>query len=396
MSWINLLYEATDDAETPRSFVFWAGICSISAVVSPNVFLNKAGKYHLHPNIYCLLVAKSGLGKSLPISISKKLVSMVGNTRIISGRSTIQKIIKDLSHATTDEKTGVAKFKDARGYIASGEFATSVQRDVDLFTILTDLYDTHANADGWVNSTKTGGAEFLKAPCITLFSGASPEHFEDYIPKVNIMGGFIGRTLLIYEEKRWKIDSLTDEDAPDIDYDMLVTHLKAIQCLRGGFKWSKEGKERFNDWFYEFRPKDHDDKTGTAERFPDHILKVAMCLSLSKGVELILRDEDIEESLRYCLRLRHSVKVLTSSHGKSNTAPQTKAALEIILKSPEAKISREALLQRGFGDFNASELDSIVETLIQTGFISQTGTREIIYAVSERGKQIWQHVKEKS
>src|SRR6187401_1168101 len=213
MSWINLLYEATDNAETPRSFVFWAGICSISAVVSPNVYLNKAGKYHLHPNIYCLLVAKSGLGKSLPISISKKLVKMVGNTRVISGRSTIQKIIKDLSIAETDEKTGVPKFKDARGYIASGEFATSMQRDLDLFTILTDLYDTHANVDGWVNSTKTGGAEYLKAPCITLFSGASPEHFEDYIPKVNIMGGFIGRTLLIYEEKRWKIDSLTDENA---------------------------------------------------------------------------------------------------------------------------------------------------------------------------------------
>ena len=396
MSWLNLLHTATLDAETPRSFILWSGICSIAAVVSPNVFLNKAGKYHLSPNIYCLLVSKSGLGKSLPISMAKKLVSMVGNTRVISGRSTIQKIISDLSKSETDEKTGIAKFKDARGFIVSGEFAVSMQSDTDLFTILTDIYDTHANADGWVNSTKAGGAEYLKAPCITLFSGSSPEHFEEFVPKVNIAGGFIGRTLLIYEEKRWRLNPLVDEEEPDIDYNKLSCHLKKLKEVNGGFKWTPEAKKEYVEWYEDFRPRDHDDKTGTAERFPDHILKVAMCLSLSKGTELIIRDEDLQEALKLCLKLKHSIKVLTSSSGKSNMAAQTRSALELILKSPEGKISREYLLQRGFGDFNSTELDQIIETLIQTGFIEQTGTKVIVYTLSKRGREIWEQAKEKS
>jgi uncharacterized protein DUF3987 len=395
MSWLNLLHEATLDAETPRSFILWGGICSIAAVVGPNVFLNKGGKYHLHPNVYCLLVAKSGLGKSLPISMSKKLVSMVGNTRIISGRSTIQKIISDLSKSETNEKTGIAKFKDARGFIVSGEFSVSMQSDTDLFTILTDLYDTHANTDGWVNSTKAGGAEYLNAPCITLFSGSSPEHFEEFVPKVNIAGGFIGRTLLIYEEKRWRLNPLVDEEEPDIDFDKLACHLKKLREVSGGFKWSQEAKKSFVEWYEEFRPRDHDDKTGTAERFPDHILKVAMCLSLSKGTELIIRDEDLQEALKLCLKLKHSVKVLTSSGGKSSLAAQTRAALEVILKAPMGRVSREVLLQKGFGDYNAAELDQIVETLIQTGFITQTGTKVIVYSISDRGREIWEQAKEK-
>jgi len=319
---------------------------------------------------------------------------MVGSTRVISGRSTIQKTLKDLTTSESDEKTGVAKFKDARGYIVSGEFATAMQRDLDLFTILTDLYDTHANADGWVNSTKSGGVEFLKAPCITLFSGASPEHFEDYIPKVNIHGGFIGRTLLVYEEKRWKVNPLTDDKAEEINYEMLSIHLRLLKDLKGTFSWEDEAKRIYNEWFYEFRPKEHDDKTGTIERLPDHILKVAMCIALSKSTDLILRVEDIQQALKHCLRLRHSVKVLTSSQGRSSMASQTKAALEIILKSEGGLISREALLQKGFGDFNASELDMIIETLIQTGFIVQTGVKEIVYNVSAKGKQIWSAAKE--
>lgn len=395
MSWINLLHEATNDAETPRSFIHWSGICSISAVVSPNVFLNKGGKYKLHPNIYCLLVAKSGLGKSLPITMCKKLVTIVGNTRVISGRSTIQKIIKDLSVSESDEKTGIPKFKDARGLIVSGEFAVSIQHDTDLFTILTDIYDTHANSDMWVNSTKGGGAEYLKAPCITLFSGSSPEHFEEFVPKVNVMGGFIGRTLLIYEDKRWKLDPLVDETEPEIDYEMLSIHLKKLKDLKGGFKWCQDAKNHYVDWYMDFRPQEHDDKTGTTERLPDHILKVAMCLALSRGTDLVLRKLDIEEATKLCLKLKHSIKTLTSS-GKSTSASQTKVALQLILKSLDGKIGREELLQKGFGDFNATELDSIVETLIQTGFIEQVGTKEIVYKISKRGKEIWSQVKEKS
>ena len=395
MSWINLLHAATDDAETPRSFIQWSGICSISAVVSPNVYLNKGGKYLLHPNIYCLLVAKSGLGKSLPISISKKLVNIVGNTRVISGRSTIQKIIKDLSMTESDEKTGLPKFKDARGFIVSGEFAVSMQHDLDLFTILTDLYDTHANSDMWVNSTKGGGSEFLKKPCITLFSGSSPEHFEEFVPKVNVMGGFIGRTLLIYEDKRWRLNPLVNENKPEIDYEMLALHLKSLKDLKGGFKWCQDAKNHYVDWFMDFRPQEHDDKTGTTERFPDHILKVAMCLALSRGTELTLRKVDIEEALKICLKLRHSIKTLTSS-GKSASANQTKVALQLILKAPDCEISREALLQKGFGDFSSIELDAIVETLIQTKFIEQVGTKNIVYRISKKGREQWSEAKEKA
>jgi len=54
------------------------------------------------------------------------------------------------------------------------------------------------------------------------------------------------------------------------------------------------------------------------------------------------------------------------------------------------------MLQRGFGDFNAVELDQIIETLIQTKFIDQVGTKEIVYKISKKGREIWSEAKEKA
>src|SRR4051812_16216019 len=104
MSWIDEFLLATDSAETPRIWLKWGALCSISAVAAPNVVLNKEGAYLLRPNLYCLLIGPSGLGKAFSITTSKKLVSMVGNTRVISGRSTIEGIIKELATTKADDK----------------------------------------------------------------------------------------------------------------------------------------------------------------------------------------------------------------------------------------------------------------------------------------------------
>lgn len=386
MSWLQLLLKETDDAETPRSFIYWAGICTISAIVSPHVFLNRQ-VYQLRPNIYCLLIARSGLGKGLPTSLAKELVQSVKTTRVVSGRSTIQVILKDLSLTQSNEDKSPT-IQDARGFIVSGEFATALQRDPDAFTILTDLYDTHYNSE-WVNSTKSGGVEKLKSPCVTLFSGASPEHFSDFVPKVNMFGGFIGRTLLVYEDKRWKINPLTNENAPTIDMKGLREYLNKLKKVKGAFHWSIEGKKTFEEWYYDFRPRKFEDKTGTVERMPDHILKVAMCISLSKNTDLILTDEDIKEAIESCMALGVTAKRITSGTGQSNQAAQTKAVLEIVLRTEGFKISRKDLLMRGFGDFDSIELDRIVETLTQAGFLEQVGVKDIVYHVTPTGQNLW-------
>jgi len=96
MSWLNLLLEETDFVETPKQWIYWSGLATISAIVSPNIVINK-GAYKLKPNLYILLMGRSGLGKGFGPSVATKLVKMVDNTRVISGRGSIEGIIKELA-----------------------------------------------------------------------------------------------------------------------------------------------------------------------------------------------------------------------------------------------------------------------------------------------------------
>ena len=132
MSWIDTLLQETDFVETPRQWITWSGIAAISAVVSPNIYVNK-GAYKLKPNIYVMLIGRSGLGKGFGPSLAAKMVGMVNNTRVIQGSGSIEGLIHELSIVKAAHN-GSIPYKDARAFICSGEFADSF---VDLTKVLT-------------------------------------------------------------------------------------------------------------------------------------------------------------------------------------------------------------------------------------------------------------------
>jgi hypothetical protein len=121
MNWLEEILRGTEEAESPRTFFFWSALAAVSAVVKNKVYLDRYF-YKLYPNVYVLLVAASGLRKGIPIAMAKALVKEVDNTRVISGRNSVQGIIKDLSITVTSP--GKPPLRDACGFIVSGEFST--------------------------------------------------------------------------------------------------------------------------------------------------------------------------------------------------------------------------------------------------------------------------------
>src|SRR5207245_598351 len=99
MNWLTGLINQHAEMETPSTFWRWAALVSISAVMKDQVWLSRGGAYNLYPNIYCILYADSGMKKGPATSLAKKLVKEVNSTKIISGRSSIQGIMKRLGTA---------------------------------------------------------------------------------------------------------------------------------------------------------------------------------------------------------------------------------------------------------------------------------------------------------
>lgn len=367
MNWIETVVKAHEESEAPAKFFYWAALSAISAVTRKNVSLNRH-YYKLYPNIYVFLVARSGMKKGVPVNMAKVLVTKANATRIISGRNSMPRIIQDLGKAHTLEGGGM--IRDAQGFLISGELAAFLVKDPDALTILTDLHDTHAHEDVWINSLKGTGVDKLKSPCITLLGATNEEHFVEAVPSNAVDGGFIARTFIVFSTERGKLNSLTEAPTNIANTDKLAEHLKKIGQVKGEFKWSDEAKKIYDTWYYKFMMYEGGDKTGTMNRIGDQILKVAMLLSLSEDTSLVLKESNVIEAIRVSTDCINGMNQVTMGGGKANLAGQTKIVMRELLMAKGNSIDRQKLLQKHWGEFDSFDLDRIIETLLGADAIS--------------------------
>ena len=383
MTWMDKLLISVEATESPKRYWYWAGLSAISAVVNNRLYLDKF-YYHLYPNLFIVLIGRSGIRKNRPVTMAEELVQEVNNTRIISGRASIQAIIRDLRSAFTREAGG-PPITDAIAFLSLPEFASFLVQDPSALTILTDLYDCKKR---WTYMTNSGGKQVLENTCITLLGASNEIHFKDVVPDNALGGGFIGRTCIIYATKKGKANPLTERPKHSLDIKDLAKHLRKIAKLKGQFVWSHEGKEIYDKWYEKLDSSGLDDTTGSLLRIHDNILKVAMCISLSRGIDLTLTGPDIQEAIYACQEFIPGVRrVAMSSGGSSASAPGTAVVLRELLsrKDEDYGCSRKEMGRKHWNYFNMFELDIIAESLkglkaIREELIEdEKGNRELYY-----------------
>lgn len=376
MSWLDDIHNATKELESPQKFWHWSALAAVSAVVKRNVYLRKRTKtstaYILYPNVYIFLVAKSGMRKGPPIKMARKLVKEVDNTRIIAGRASIQGIIKEISTQYVTED-GVMR-DDSGFFLCASEFRSSLIGDPDALVTLTDLYDGDF-ADDWKYLLKgSEGSNTLKDIYAVILGGSNPTHLKEKIQRADIEGGFIGRSFIVFADKKANINPLTDdvendeltEDEVDmLDYPHLAGRLKEISLLKGKFKYSLEAKNIYDKWYTALNKTEFTDKTGTLDRLHDAVLKVAMLISLTKKDDLVFLPDDIDEAIEACNELAGNVNRAIMPSGKQAYAEQTALILQELLNAPGYTLNKRQVLQRLWGDLDAFDLDRIKETLMQ-------------------------------
>lgn len=352
----------------------------ISAAAANN-YTVRTLKGHLiyYPNIYVMLLGESGLGKGYGINLAKRLVQEADITRVIAGRSSIQAILKELS--TTRSRPDKPMITDARGYIVNGELSTAVISDPDALTLLTDLFDRVYNKE-WTNLLKGDGPEKLKEPYITCLFGSSPAHFFERIPQANIEGGYIGRNLMIHEDKRAKDLDLIDSESEELDDDWFtkvavpnyVPHLVAIAKDKKRLIPSENARKLYNDWRREWRAnqKSYNDRTGFINRVPDHVMKVAMCLCLSRFENTgVIEDYDFSEAITKVSSLVYTTQQTASGVGIDESAQQTKKVIDFLISAEGNELKRLELLRLGYGNFDNLALDKVIDTLLEMRWISR-------------------------
>jgi len=386
MTWINELVTAHDELESPKAFWYWSGLCAISAIIKDNVWTLEGGAWKMYPNIYVLLYADSGVGKGPPIALAHRLVNNVNNTKIISGRSSIQGILGKLSR--NESRPGGHVTKSSAGFIIASEFSSALVRDPAAMDILTDLFDRIWRSGEWESLLKQEQFQ-LKDPTVSLLAGINEAHFDSLMESKDVFGGFLGRTFLIRESKPHTLNPLIDdlEHPPDVDY--LSEHLKELSKLHGPFKslQNTPAGECYKEWYMSFYQMVQDQKiedpTGTIKRTRDAVKKVAMLLSLSHSPDLIIHLLQMEEAISVCERLIGNVRKTT--HGKKGLSQhaQHKAIIITELMGRDShSITRKMLAKKYYMHFDINEQDEIMKSFEVAGMIQASSMgQEIVYTM---------------
>lgn len=411
MDFIQELMDSTTELESPRSFFYWAGLAAVSAVVMDNVWLSRGEQegttsnfYNLYPNIYVMLHADSAMKKGPPVNLAKELVKKATNglPKIISGRSSIQGMLKLLG--TAQSMPGGKILNKSAGFIASSEFTSSIVEDRAAMTILTDLYDRNWNDGEWKSLLKM--EEFsLKDPILTLLAAINEAHFDDFIGAKDIQGGFIGRMFVIAESQTATLNPLINKLNRVPDRPKLIAYLHTLTTLKGPFK-SLAGTEQgklYHEWYMDFyqniRSQKVKDDTGTLGRFGDSVLKIAMCLSLSRSTELEIDMTTMQQAINVSEKLISNVRKTTlGKKGKAeNLYLKTLIMQELLTREPHM-ITRENLMKKCFMHYSSvDEFNEVMGVFMEVGMIivENKGNTTLFIMPDAQVKLLNEHIKGK-
>lgn len=415
-NWLDCLVEQHKELESPLSFWLWGGLVSISAVVKDQVWINRY-LYNLYPNVYIMLHADSGLKKGPPISMAKKLVQAVGNTRVISGRSSIQGILKKLGSAQT--QPGGKVIADSAAFICSSELSSSIVEDKVATTILTDLYDRQYNAGEWQSLLKMETFE-LKNPTISMFTATNEAHSSDFFARKDVQGGYFARTFIIHETTPNRDNSLLVPLENEINYTESAGYLRELSKLKGPFAplgsrvetdqcpifwenpdngeawWFSPSGLIYERWYYEFKQMSRaqlvKDETGTLNRFGDSVLKVAMLLALAARPVLEIDEESMTRAIEYCEKLIGNVRQTTlGAKGLSQAAALKSKIITELVGRDNHSISRVVLMKKMWMHYDShNEFDELMVGFEQSGLIQiEMMGNQVVYKMPDRIAKEW-------
>ena len=411
MNWLQELTEQHSELESPKSFWYWSAIAAISAIVKDNIWLDRAEVFKTYPNIFVMLHAESGLKKGPPVAMAKQLVSAVNNTRIISGRSSIQGILKKLGSGET-QPGGKIPMKSV-AFICSSELSSSIIEDKVATKILTDLYDRQYNFGEWASLLKM--EEFtLKDPTVTMLTATNEAMSEDFFTKSAIQGGYFARTFIIYEKEGKVNNSLIFPLANPPNYKLSADYLRQLSALKGEFAplasrtnektdyyryhkvkfgrdiYFSEVGIMYDDWYETFKENiklsETKDETGTMNRFGDSVLKIAMILSLAQHPKLEMTPEAMGEAILECEKLLGNVRKTTlGKQGISQAALlKTMIIMELLNREPH-QVSRAMLMKKMWANYEtATEFDDLMQGFDASGLIVTSSVgNQILYTMPD-------------
>ena len=337
------------------------------------------GDSPLFPNLYILLLANSSLHrKNRPIEFSESYVHAIApNLKIISGRSSVEAILDELSRSETDENTGKVKKSSAAMFYAP-ELAAGIVSDSKGISTLTDIFDFKTNP--YKHRLRTGPCFNLERLVFSMFSATNEDMIKSLFDASVIKGGFLARNMLVVPSESREPNALLR-----VDYEALakskattLSSLTEMCKMHGELEFPNDAVEEYEAWYKPFNKSyaKKKESSGIIGRIHTHVLKVAMILAANDFSQCVQK-RHVEEAINECIALLPNYSIFTMSHGKSELSQLGGLVITELLEAQEHMRSRKELVRKFWMEGLDSEtLDKLAVTLETAGMVQQITSKD--------------------
>jgi len=365
-----LLY--TENSEPPLSYHTWCGLAMIAGALQRKVHL-RWGFEKIHPNLFIVLVGPSGKArKGVALGIAKSMLSQVPGLSIAPEASTREAVISSMKRAITnyqDPSNGTIKFHCSLTAFSEELSVFLGQNDIKFLANLTDWYDSK---DKWAYETVGRGRDSLEGLCFNLLGATAPEWLQSMLPQEAVGGGFTSRIIFVVEDKKGKTVAKHNLTIAETDLEGALTRdLERINQLAGSFQFSPAGEAAYVGWYEEQdrllakgeHPIEDPRFAGYCERRATHLRKVMMLMSVSRGDDLILNEQDFERAIKMMRSTELKMHRTFGGLGQAKYSDATEKVMNYIRTL--GITTRSVLMSKFYRDVDASTLKIIEEVMTQ-------------------------------
>ena len=387
--WLSGFLEWTDPLPAPPRFRKWAGLSCIQGALTRRIWhINDAGI--VYPNQFSMLVGPPGSGKDKAIGAAKDLwkgMNTPTSNKIFVGPESISpKGLLDtlaserarFSYMYDYDKTGVPLNIDFQSFISCiTELGTSVtEGHTQLLSFMNKLYDC---GDEFEDKVRGGEMVRIENPHLHMLWGTQPDYLGMTFREEAFGMGFFSRMIMIYEEGISKKDPYKTEEeraaarARQADLRRrLIYDLRKMTEMVGEILLTKTALDKFRHWYMNVQPYDgptHYKLRHYNSRRPLHMLKLMMAFSASRNNELLMTEQDFDDSLETLLEAEiYMPKVFSamlSSRGNHSDMEEVIIQVGNYMASQKvAKVPEHVIVRFLLGRVPSYQILSVIDGLV--------------------------------
>lgn len=368
--WIDGWMEYTNNTEAPDLFRLWTAISVIASALQRKCYVSWGTSLTFYPNMYIVLVGPSGVRKGTAMNPGLDILQDLGKIKIAAQATSLQALIrrlKDTNYQDPDLTTGKMQFHSSMT-IFSKEFTVFLgYHNRELMSTLCDWYDCDKS---WKYETIARKVEEVIGVWVNLFGATTPSLIQSSMPMDAIGGGLTSRIIYVFEEEMGKMVFLPMQSQKEVQlYEYLLHDLDKISCLSGQFSYT----EAFLDAWTDFRVEDRanppfiDDRfSGYISRRPNHIMKLSMIMSASRGnrkMDMVLTKDDIDRAIDVLMQAERKMFRVFSGVGRSDISDILERVMTFLLSSKTTEVPIWQLATHFKSDMDKFTMDRILGTL---------------------------------